>query len=267
MKKILITSLLVISILVITYLNLSISRATQIESFLKEAIEYVEEDTVGMTYITALATTMEPSQTFLIQEIFYQKQIDNNSIYADVSLLVYTEGIDPRPKLVVFVQHLSFKDLTIEFNEFTEIQAQFMFKDNVIKDRINKTSIVVNFSQLYRPNDQLFAIDSDYLFNINTFNLNAIKIIITHNNIIYDLDMITMENIDTLEDSLITIRSLNNTKALLANIISYDSNFIDNIYRDHVKFPVINVIIEILLILGMYFLYQRFNLWYKKRYA
>jgi hypothetical protein len=267
MKQILLATLLVISITSITFLNLSISRATQIESFIKASLDYVEEDALGMVYTTALATTMEPSQTILIKEIFYFNQVDNDSIRADVSLLVYTQETDPRPQLVVLVQHLSFKDLTIEFNEFTEIQAQFMFKDNVIKDRINKTSIVVNFSQLYRPNDQLFAIDSDYLFNINTFNLNAIKIIITHNNIIYDLDMITMENIDTLEDSLITIRSLNNTKALLANIISYDSNFIDNIYRDHVKFPVINVIIEILLILGIYFLYQRFNLWYKKRYA
>jgi hypothetical protein len=54
MKNFLLSTLLVISILVITFLNVSLSRANQIESFLKDSLEKVEEDIFGTLYITAL---------------------------------------------------------------------------------------------------------------------------------------------------------------------------------------------------------------------
>lgn len=266
MKKFLVTALLIITIFVITYLNLSLSRANQIESFLIESIESVDEDVLGITYMTALATTMELEQTFLLEEVFYHKQIDNNIIYAEVFLLVYTEGRDPIPKLVVFVQGLEFKDTSLKMNEFTKIEAKFVFNEQVIKDRINETFIDVTLSQLYNPNDQIFAIDSDYLFNQSQFNLNTIELIMYHNDIQYDVDMIQINANSSLKETLIVLRSLNNTETLKENVMLYNNTVVDEIYEDHVKFPVLNVIIEILIILSIYFLYQRLNLWYKKRH-
>jgi hypothetical protein len=267
MKFFLLSTLLVISILVITFLNVSLSRANQIESFLKESLEKVEEDIFGTLYITALSTTMEPNETFLINQKFYQNEVNNETLNANISLFVYTEGSDPRAHIVVFVKNLNFKNKTSNLNDNSKVYARFVFKDKVLKNGINQTYIDTTLSPLTQIRDQVFAIDSDYLFNLNVFNLKSVELTLLHENVLYDIDVLSIENFTALEEILKTIRSINNIETLQAKLNVYDSVKIDEIYQANVQFPLINVIIEILVIFGIYFIYQRFNLWYKKHYT
>jgi hypothetical protein len=61
MKNVLIAIFIIASIGLITFLNISLSRATQIESFLTHAKPLVIDSTIDKLYITILSTTLNPN--------------------------------------------------------------------------------------------------------------------------------------------------------------------------------------------------------------
>jgi hypothetical protein len=251
MKNVLIAIFIIASIGLITFLNISLSRATQIESFLTHAKPLVIDSTIDKLYITTLSTTMNPNETFLIEEPLYKNTHETFALKSEVSIYVYTEGKDPRPYFIVSVNNIQFKSETNIINKDTLVYSTFVFEE---ENKSGLKDIKLFFSHLYDTSDQLFSIDTDELFIGTTFNLQSIQIVLRQNDELYDVATINLIEHPGIEETIKELRAINNIETLQSKASTYESTELLSIYESHVVFPLKNVIIEILVLLSIYVL-------------
>jgi hypothetical protein len=240
---------IIIVISTITFLNISLSRATQLESFLAYVKPLVIDSTIDKLYIATLSTTMNPSETFLIEEPLYNNTHETFALRSEVSIYAYTEGKDPRPYFIVSVNNIQFKSDTNTINKDTLVHSTFTFEE---ANKSGLKDIKLFFSHLYDTSDQLFSIDTDELFIGTTFNLQSIQILLRQNDEPYDVATINLIEHPGIEERIKELRAINNIETLQLKASTYESIELLRIYESHVVFPLKNVIIEILVLLSIY---------------
>ena len=249
MKHIITYGFIIIVFSVITFLNVSLSRATQIESFLTQVKGKVQESTSDKLFITMLSTTTNPEETFLLENPLYDKTHDTFSLVSEVTLYVYTEGLDPKPYLIVSVNDIAFKSSMNEVNKDTQVVATFVFEEPTLSG--NK-EIQLFFSHLYDTTDQLFSIYIDELYLGSSFNLVSIQIVLTQGDALFDVATIKLNENPNIESTIKDVRALNDIQTLQSRFDIYKSSELLGVYESYVKFPLKNVIIEILIFLFIY---------------
>jgi hypothetical protein len=242
-------ALLIVVVSTITYLNISLSRATQIESFLTYVKPLVIDSTLDKLYISIISTTMNPNETFLIEDPLYNNTHETFALQSEVSIYVYTEGKDPRPYFVVSVNKIQFKSDKNIINKDTLVHSTFVFEE---ANKSGLNDIKLFFSHLYDTSDQLFSIDTDELFIGTTFNLQSIQIVLRQNDELYDVATINLKEHPGIEERIKELRAINNIETLQLKASTYESIELLRIYESHVVFPLKNVIIEILVLLSIY---------------
>jgi hypothetical protein len=249
MKHIIKYVLIIIIISMITFFNISLSRATQIESFLSHVKDEVTDSTIDKLYITTLSTTMNPDETFLLEAPLYNQTHETFALKSEVSIYIYTEGLDPRPYMIVSVNNIEFKSDTLKVDKDTKVVSTFVFEELTTS---GTKEIKLFFSDLYDTSDQLFSIYTDELFNGTSFNLVSIQIVLTQKDELFDIASIYLTENPIIESTIKDLRALNDIQTLQSRFDIYESRALLGVYESYVKFPLKNVIIEILIFLFIY---------------
>lgn len=262
MKKTWFYIAITILFLVVTYFNLSLSRANQIESFLKETAPIVESSPQGILFTAALASNLEPLETFVIEEILIEELLLTATLKADFSLLAYR--VVNTNNLVFYIDNLSFYLLETELNDTLRVSATLNFENPITYKSINTDTLNITLTPLFEKDNQLFAIEFPYIFNEGVMNLQSLSFTVFQDDIETPLGTVEIQLNQRVVDTLTSINQTTTTNQYTTQFEIFNGEEIIAMYEKTIRFPILNVIIEILAIILLYSLYRFIKYRYQK---